>query len=153
MTVSPVSISSNALVLLGGSPIAALDEDSTGSQIAALLYETSYHSLLTATRWRFASRNVKLARHIEEPKDSPWKYKFQLPVDSLYVTTCSDLNYEIYERDLYCNSKEVIIEYIYPPKEDNLPAYFVKALEFHLAGVFAIPLTCLLYTSPSPRDS
>ncbi len=141
MSVSAVSISSNALVLLGGTTISSFTDDSTGSQIAALLYETTYHALLTETRWRFASRTDRLARHTLPPENSPWQYQFQLPSDCLYVTKCTDPVYEIYERRLYSNSSSVDAEIVFPVNEVNLPAYFVRALEYKLASLFAIPLT------------
>ena len=96
--------------------------------------------MLTETRWHFATRTAVLARHTEEPING-YKYKFQLPVDSLYVVKSSDRFYEIYERDLYANSTEIKIEYVYPVLEENLPMYFIKALEYNLAAQFAIPLT------------
>jgi len=141
MSVSAVSISSNALLLLGGSTISSFTDDSTGSQIAALLYETTYHALLTETRWNFASRTDRLARHTLSPENSPWAYKFQLPSDCLYVTKCTDPVYDILERCLYSNSFSVDIRLTFPVKEVNLPAYFVRAFEYKLASLFAIPLT------------
>jgi hypothetical protein len=140
MAVSEVSISSNALVLLGGQPISSFTDDSTESQIAALLYKTTYESMLTETQWHFATRYTQLARHVEVP-EADWSYKFQLPSDCLYVVEASVDNYEIYERNLYANIREVGINYVYAPKEINLPPFFIKALEYNLASQFAIPLT------------
>ena len=137
---TPVSISSDALILLGGEPIASFTEDSTGAQIAAQLYEITYHSMLTETLWHFATKTYDLARLVTAP-DNTWKYKYQLPSDCLYVVKADTKNYEIYERELYANSTTVQIEYIYPVSEENLPPYFIKALGYNLASLFAIPLT------------
>lgn len=137
---SPVSLCSNALILLGGQPISSFTDGSTESQIASLLYENTYHAMLTETQWHFATKTAKLARHTERP-DNGYNYKFQLPSDHLYVVKCSDRDYEIYERDVYANSEEVTIMYVYPVDEANLPPYFAKALEYNLAAQFAIPLT------------
>lgn len=139
-TNSAISISSDALVLLGGEPIASFNEDSTGSLIASQFYETTYNSLLTETLWHFATRTADLARHEERP-DNAWQYKFALPDDYLYVVQADTEYYEIYERDLYAQSNKVKIEYIYPVLEENLPPPFVKALAYLLASQFAIPLT------------
>ena len=140
MAVTAITLSSNALVLLGGQPIASFTDGESGSDIAALLYETTYHSMLTDTRWHFATRTVRLAQLLEKPENG-FGFKFALPTDCLTVVKCSDRNYEIYERELYCHSSDVLIEYVYPVDEINLPAYFVKALEYNLAAQFAIPLT------------
>ena len=140
MAISALSLCSNALTLLGANSIASFIEGSAESEVAALLYETTYHAMLTETQWHFATRTASLARHTETP-DNNFKYKYQLPIDCLYVAKASSKRYEIYERDLYSDHKEVDIEYVYPVDENNLPAYFAKALEYNLAAQFAIPIT------------
>lgn len=137
---SAISISSDALVLLGDQPISSFTDGSTGSLIASQFYETTYNSLLTETLWHFATKTQDLARHVEEPENT-WKYKFQLPEDCLYMISADTSVYEVYERDVYTNVPTLRIEYIYPVKEENLPPPFVKALSFMLAAQFAIPLT------------
>jgi len=140
MTVSALSLCSNALTLLGANSISSFTEGSAESEVSTLLYETTYYAMLTETQWHFATRTADLARHVELP-DNGYKFKFQLPTDCLYVAKSSDRRYEIYERDLYANSEVVQIEYVYPVKEVNLPPYFTKALEYNLAAQFAIPIT------------
>ncbi len=140
MANSAISICSDAIVLLGGQPIASFTDGDTGSLLAAQLYETTYHAMLTETLWHFATRTEKLAQLAEEP-DNNYKYKYQLPVDCLYVVNADTEQYEIYETQLYANSPTLQIEMIYPVDEINLPSYFVKALEYNLASLFAIPLT------------
>lgn len=138
--VTDINICSNAFVLLGGSPLSSFTEGSTEAVIASQLYKTTYHALLTETLWHFATRHKKLFKHVEKPKGN-YSSKFQLPVDLLYVVKCSVDDYEIYERNLHANSDEILIEYVYPVDEVNLPPYFVTALEYTLASKFAIPLT------------
>jgi len=140
MTVSDISICSNALILLGGESISSFQDGTTAATISSHLYTTTYHAMLTETRWHFATRTAKLARHTEAP-DNGWMYKFQLPVDCMYVVKCSDKRYEVYERDIFADHEDILIEYVYPVKEENLPMYFTKALEYNLAAQFAIPLT------------
>lgn len=138
---SKISIASNALILLGHKPIASLEEAGAGPQAAANLYEDSYLNLLTANRWRFATKKVLLSRLVEGPINE-WKYQHQLPHDMLYLVKTSEImDFEVYEDKLYSNYKEVSIDYIYRVDESMLPAYFTKTLEFFLAAQFAIPVT------------
>lgn len=139
MATSAVNIASNALVLIGDSPISAL----TDNRVANALYEQSYLSLLSIHRWRFATKKVQLARLAAAPENE-FTYQFQLPADLVYLIRTSrdtDYDYEIYEDKLYSNSAIVSIDYIFRVDESALPAYFVKAAEFFMATQFAIPVT------------
>ena len=140
MTNSAISIASNALVLLGHGTIASFEESDAGAVIAAQLYKTTYHAMLSQTQWHFAVRTEQLSRLVATPENG-YSYKFLLPSDHLYIVRADVAKYEIYERELYANAAAVQIEMVYPVEEVNLPAYFVKALEYNLASLFAIPLT------------
>lgn len=136
-----VGIASNALILLGHQPIASFTEPTAGAEVASNLFETTYQSLLVTHRWRFASKKATLSRLSAAPINE-WNYQFQLPIDLLYLITVDGASdYEIYEDKLYCNSQTVIIDYTYNVAPDKLPAYYIKALEYHLASQFAIPVT------------
>ena len=139
-SVSSIKLASNGLLLLGHQPIASFEEPSSGAQVASNLYETSYLSILTTYRWRFAAKKISLARLTEKPLNS-FSYQYQLPSDFLYLIKTSSSNWEIYEDKLYSNSSTENIDYIYRVNEDRLPAYFSKAFEFFLAMQFAIPIT------------
>lgn len=139
MTVSSITISSNALILLGAEPIASFTDGSTGATIASNLYESSYQSMLTTHRWRFATKKAQLAR-LSAPPLNGYSYAFQIPSDCLYVITPTTNDYEIYGSLIYCNDTAIKLDYIYRVSEDKLPAYYVKMLEFFLAAQFAIPL-------------
>jgi hypothetical protein len=139
---SKIQMISNALILIGDAPISDLSGGGAGTIAAANLYESSYLNLLTIHRWRFATKQAKLARLTEAPLIDSYKYQFQLPTDYLYlIQTSSFRDYEIYEDKLYTNYRTVEIDYIYRVNEDMLPAYFASTLQFYLAAVFAIPVT------------
>ncbi len=138
---SDVSLASNAMLLLGGKTIASFTDGSTESQIASNLFEHSYKFVLSQHRWRFAVKQIKLARLLEKP-EAVFSYKFQLPIDLLYlIRTVDNQSYEIYGDKLYTNSLEVTVEYVFSVATDKLPSYFAKMFEFYLASQFAIPLT------------
>jgi len=136
-----ISLASNALLLLGHESIASFEETTAGATIASNLYQSSYYSVLTTYRWRFASKKALLARLSETPLNS-YTYQYQIPTDCLYVITpISVIDYEIYEDKIYCNEPTLEIDYTYKVAEDKLPAYFIKMFEFFLAAQFALPIT------------
>jgi len=136
-----ISLASNALLLLGHESIASFDEQTAGATIASNLYESSYYSVLTTYRWRFATKKAVLARLSNAPLNS-YSYQYQLPVDCLYVITpLNVIDYEIYEDKIFCNETTLEIDYTYKVAEDRLPAYFIKMFEFFLSAQFALPIT------------
>jgi hypothetical protein len=138
---SDVSLASNALLLLGHRAIASFEDSDSGAEVASNLFEHSYKSILSLHRWRFATKQCELSRLAASPK-SVYKYQFQLPADLIYVIRAIGIeDYEIYHEQLYCNSIEVYIEYIYDIDSSYLPSYFAKMFEFYLASQFAIPIT------------
>ena len=142
-TATDIQIASNALLLLGHEPIASFEEPTAGATIAANLYDSSYKSMLTTYRWRFATKSsVQLAR-LATASDENYSYSFQLPADLLYLQRVTDrnLNYEIYGDKLHTNQTTVSIDYTYDVAADKLPAYYVKSLEFFLSTQFALSLT------------
>lgn len=137
---SAISISSNALILLGHPPISSFDEPGAGAQAASNLYEQSYLNMLEIHRWRFATKKAQLARLTAAPLNG-FTYQFQLPNDLLYlIRKDSGFNYEIYGDRLYSNNATEEIDYIFRVNEDNLPAYFIKTFEFFMAMQLAIPV-------------
>ena len=139
---SPISICSNALLLLGHTPISSFDEAGSGAQVASNLYESSYRNLLSLHRWRFATKTARLSRLTTTPPHS-YQYMFQLPSDLIMVINIEGNNqiFEIYGDKLYTNDSDVYLDYIYRVDESFLPPWFTKTMEFFLAMQFAIPVT------------
>lgn len=135
-----VKLCSNALILLGGSPISSLTEGTIGATLAANLFENAYYALLQNHRWRFATQTADLARMSATP-DTGYTYAFQTPSDMLYAIKGDSSKYEIYGTEVHCNAQTFQLDYIYKIAEDKIPAYFAQALEYELASKFAIPLT------------
>lgn len=140
MTSTDIKIASNALLLLGHQPIASFDEPTAGAEVASNLYESSYKTLLTQYRWRFATKKAVAARLAQSPLDD-YTYMYQIPTDCLYLISTDDRDYEIYGDKIYSNYSTLNIEYIYDVTPDKLPAYYVKMFEFFLASQFATPIT------------
>ena len=138
---SAIQMAPNALILLGHPPISDFNEAGAGAQAASNLYENSYLNLLTSHRWRFATKKARLARLQEKPLNQ-YDYQFQIPNDSIYIIKVENhYDYEVYEDKLYCNYKDVSIDYMYRVDESMLPPYFAKTFEFFMAAQMAIPVT------------
>lgn len=135
-----VNIVSNALILLGDTPISSLTEERTGAVLGANLFENTYLAILTQHRWRFASKTFNLNKLATAPSTG-YNNAYQLPTDLLYLYKTNTSDYQLYGKELHTNAEAVEIEYTYRVDEDLLPAYFVKALEYNLASQFALPLT------------
>jgi len=136
-----ISISSNALLMLGDTTISSFTQGTTGSTVAANLYETSLRALLSSHRWRFATKKVQLARLTATPLND-YTYQFQLPTDFIMLIKLQDSSdFEIYGDKLYSNQSTAYIDYIYRVDETYFPPWFTKTLEFFLAAQFAIPVT------------
>ena len=136
-----ISLASNALLLLGHDPIASFTEATAGAEIAENLYEHSYKAILTTHRWRFATKQARLAKLAAKPL-SVFSNQFQMPTDLLYLIRPVNVrNYEVYEDKIYAHEDSLDIEYIYDIASDMLPSYYAKMFEFYLASQFAIPIT------------
>lgn len=141
MPSSKLDMISAALVLIGDKPLSSLDADRVAATVAAQLYDSTLENALTGYRWRFATGKASLAQLTDTPLND-YSYAYQLPSDLLYVQRVFPTSdYELFEDNLYSNLSSVQIDYTYRPPESELPAYFVKAMEYELAAQFAISVT------------
>jgi hypothetical protein len=137
-----VEICSNALILLGHKPISSLDEPGAGALLCKNLYESTYLDFLSSNNWNFAKKFVNMNRLSETPLNPNWQYQFQLPTDYVRLDgTVPVANYQIFEDKLYTNNQDIGLNYFYNIKEELLPAYAVRAMEYYMAFVLAVPLT------------
>lgn len=136
-----ISMSSNALLLLGAETINSFTDAGAGARAAANLYMTVYEDAITSNAWRFAMGKVTLSKLAASPLNE-WTNAFQLPGDLLLVyRTYPRSTFEIYEDKLYSNNDTVEIDYWFQPAETTLPPYFVKYMQYLLAAEFAISVT------------
>jgi hypothetical protein len=136
-----ISMSSNALLLIGHGTINSFTDAGAGARAASNLYETVYEDALTGHPWRFAMGKVALSKLTASPLNE-WTNAFQLPGDLLLVyRTYPRSSFEIYEDKLYSDSDSVEIDYWFKPEETALPPYFVKYMQYLLASEFAISVT------------
>ena len=139
-----IEICSNALLLLGHRPISSFDEPGSGPLLSKNLWESTYRNFLSINTWSFSKKYSQLNR-LPEYENYPtpnWKYQFQIPSDFIRIhTTVPNCNYEIFEDKIFSNNTDLGLEYFYMVREELLPPYAIRALEYNMASVLAIPLT------------
>ena len=144
-----VQIASNALILIGHTPIQALSDD----ERVEALYPTAYLALLTEHAWNFATKKAQFSQLATAPLNQ-YEYAYQLPSDLLIIDrTYPMTHYEIVGDQLHANSNEIEASYRFKVAEQYLPAYFVQMMEFFLASKFAIPITSNKSTAEEYREA
>lgn len=136
-----ISMSSNALLLLGHNTINSFTEAGAGARAASNMYQVVYDDAITSYPWRFAIKKVTLSKLAAAPLNE-WSNAFQLPGDVLLTyRTFPRSIFEIYEDKLYSNLETIEIDYWFSPEEPTLPPFFVKYMQYLLAAEFAISVT------------
>ena len=140
---SAIDICSRALILIGANPITSFDEGSTEALVAVNMYEDVARASLVNTRWRFAT-NQAVMNLLTDIPTGRYDRAHQLPNDTLMVhsVTINDnlIDYQIYGDKVFSDSTtsdSLIIDYTFRANEENWPSYFVIAVEYALANIFA----------------
>jgi hypothetical protein len=146
-----LSICSDALILLGASPLSSFSEGTDAAQICDRLYDDLKDSLVAAYPWSWSFKKTQLARLTPTP-DNEWKYFYQLPGDRLAgIRAVFNSNssaarpiqggWEIYEDKLATSQELIYVDYQFSPLEALLPTYFVQLLKYALAADIAETVT------------
>lgn len=146
-----LSICSDALIMLGASPLSSFSEGTDAAQICDRLYDDLKDSLIASYPWSWSFKKVQLARLTETPV-SEWKYKYQLPGDRLAgvraVFNASEAGnrpmqrgWELYEDQLLTDENSIWVDYQFSPGEASLPTYFVQLLKYAVAADIAETVT------------
>lgn len=137
-----VEICSNALLLLGHTPISSLDEPGAGALLSKNLYESTYLNFLSLNSWNFAKKHTGLNRLSETPDHPNYQYQYQIPADYVRIQTVIPISdYFIFEDRIYSNHQDLTLDYYYNVREELLPPYAVRAMEYSMASILAMPLT------------
>ena len=143
MANSSIDIASNALLLIGDSPIDSFDDPGAGAQVAANLYAEVKESALSCHPWSWALKEQELSRLTAQPDArTGFKYAFQIPTDYIRVwKLMPHVYYEIVGALIYSNEPALFLRYVADVAETAMSASFVKALEYQLAAEFSIAVT------------
>jgi hypothetical protein len=115
-------------------------DDDNGVNIMNRAYPRVLSLALQSYEWSFAKQAEEITER--EEVDGKYKYKYTLPVDSLYLRgKYSDDKYtyplQRYEQngdDFYTDSEKLFIVYTKKVCEESMPAYFVEYLVYKLAS-------------------
>jgi hypothetical protein len=145
-----LSICSDALIMLGASPLSSFADGTDEAQVADRLYDDVRDTLLMQYAYSWTMKKVQLARLTDAPINE-WTYKYALPSDILgnpkAVFNTSAIgglpvrDFEIYAGGLYTDYTNVWIDYQFRPEASLFPQYFVRLLKTALAAEFAEPIT------------
>jgi hypothetical protein len=143
---TPIDVSSRALILIGAEPITSFEDGTSEALVAGNMYEDIARSALVNCRWRFATNQSVLNRLSNSPTGR-YTAAYQIPSDSLmlHAVTVNDFNieYQTYGDKIFCDTSdtsEVVLDYTFRASEQDWPSYFVVAVQFELASVFASSL-------------
>ena len=90
---TPVSIASNALLMLGDKPIASFLEESDRARLASNLWPQVRDSVLRSHPWNCAIKRVTLSPDETAPAFD-WSYAFSLPGDFIKALSVGNMGAE-----------------------------------------------------------
>ena len=138
-----IDICNRGLIFIGAEPITSFDDGTTEARVAANVYEDVVQTSLTNARWRFATNQEALNRLTDAPT-ARFDLAYQQPNDTLIVhaITVNDnpIEYQIYGDMIYADTTTtdtVVADYTFRQTEEFFPSYFVMAVAYGLAQVFA----------------
>lgn len=135
---SKIDLISNALILIGDTPINSLTGSTRREQVAANLYDNIVKSEIAKHRWGFARKKAQLPLTTSKPIDE-WNSIYQLPTDLISLIKIEPhVPYQIYGDKVYANvAGKMTCDYIGDVPESSWPVYFSKMIEYALASDFA----------------
>jgi hypothetical protein len=140
---TPIKICSRGSVLIGGNPIQSFNDGTPEAIVAEAMYEDIARAALTNSRWRFSTNQATLNR-IATPPTARFDSAYQLPASFLMINaiTARDepIIYDIYGDKAFCDataSDVLVCDYIFRADESNWPPFFVIAVEYMVASMFA----------------
>jgi len=153
MSATPVSICSNALLMLGAQPINDLADNNDRARLASNLYPQVRNSLIRSFPWNCCITRVALSPDVTTPAFD-WAYQFSLPGDFVKALACgeagSEVEFKIEGRKLLSDSNPCYLRYIF--RNDNPATWddgLVNVLTLQMAESMAYAIT----QSASLRDS
>lgn len=140
-----VSICSNALILLGDTPINSFDDDSERARVASNLWPDLRDFVLRSHPWNCATKRVILSPEATAPAFD-FTYSFLLPGDWLRTLQVGQRGerpeYQIEGRKLLMNEGVCRLRYIW--RNDNpatWDAMLIEAMTQVMKAAFAYPIT------------
>lgn len=144
---SDLDVVNEALIKLGASPIASLDDAGAQATTARALFRTTTDNMLSLTLWYWALKRVQLPRiSLAEGEfdefEGDFKYVYQMPSDlirSVGLTSCEP--FRVMRDRIYTDDATPVLLYVFRAEVDRWPGYFRELVVNTLAGAFAISVT------------
>lgn len=139
VTVSKVSIISNASILLGNGPVSSLSNPNKFIASASERYDVLIQSLLSVSGWRFATGIVELSQLVSTPIVDEWLYAYELPANYLaMVRLYPNTEFKIYQNRIFTNiDSPVKAEYRFVPSNNTSNSAFLDYFGYELASDLA----------------
>lgn len=145
MSATPVSICSNALLMLGDHPIASFTDNTDRARLASNLWEPVRDFVLRSHPWNCAIKREALSPDVAAPAFD-WAYQYTLPSDYLKALSIGEREgegeFRIEGRKLLCDDNPCLLRYVF--KNENAGTYdtmLVWALTSCMRAVFAYPIS------------
>ena len=150
---SPVSICSNALLMLGAQTINSLEEATDRARMASNLYASTRDSVQRSHPWNCCIKRVALSPDVTPPAFD-WSFQFTLPPDYLKTLSVGETGLEdefrIERGKLLSNNDPCLLRYIAKnAQEQTWDPMLVKGMELAMAAAMAYGIT----KSAALRDS
>lgn len=142
---SAVSICSNALLLLGDSPINSFDVDNNRTRLVANLYAQKRNKVLRLHPWNCATKRVVLSPDTEAPAFG-WAYQFTLPDDWIRTLSVGDEDdqddYATEGRKILMDTNVCYLRYIWRNEvEATWDAILIDAMTQVMVAALTYPIT------------
>ena len=146
-----LSICSDALIMLGASPLSSFSEGTDAAQITDRLYDDIRDSTIGMHPWTFSFKKTQLSRTINTPVNE-FQYEYQLPGDRLNnvravfndgTTAARPIQYgwEVLGDKIITSEENIYVDYQYQTPESEMPTYFVQLLKYMMAWNIAETVT------------
>lgn len=127
--------------MVGANEINSFSDNTFEAKLANSVYTETKETLLQYYPWRFSLKQTDLGGALVAPPEFKWNYQYQLPSDCLRIIQLErEQDYELYSRQIYTNATPCKIIYQRNVSETEMPSYFIRSLQFHLARIFAMSL-------------
>lgn len=142
MATTDISIVNGGLVMVGADDITSFTDNTLEARLAKSIYTDTKQTLLQYYPWRFSLKQLDLGGAlVGEPLFTKWRYRYKLPSNTLRIIALeNEEDYEVFEDEVYTNASPCRIIYQFKVTEPEMPSYFIRALQFHLARIFSISL-------------
>ncbi|WKB53019.1 hypothetical protein [Eleftheria terrae] len=142
---SPVSICSQALLLLGAQTINSFDEPFDRAKIASNLYPDEKKALLRLHPWNCCIRRVVLAPEVTAPAFG-YSHSFVLPGDCVRVLNVGDdygwpEDYQVEGRRILYSGTVLPLRYVAEVDESEWDDTLVRLMKLAMVAAMAYPIT------------